>query len=153
LTAFVAVSASIQIGRLLSLSNYALDSYKEVDCAYSVFKNSVLNGFKDNTDFETVPFKRKFLGLNGYRHFAETVKKNLANIRPLGGFSASDIYTDSQALYTQIIDLRNIMFDRKLLSCTQANTEIPADFSENGPNGGLAFGSLLEINNIANAAR
>ena len=76
----------------------------------------------------------------------------MANIRTKGGFEGSDLYNDSQDLYTGIEHLRKLMLGKKLLSCKEPGHEFTADFSENGPNSGLAFGSLLEIQNIASAA-
>jgi hypothetical protein len=117
-----------------------------------VFKNTILHGFKNNSSFDVIPSHRKWLGLNGYKHFAQRVKQHMANIRTKGGFEGSDLYNDSQDLYTGIEHLRKLMLGKKLLSCKEPGHEFTADFSENGPNSGLAFGSLLEIQNIASAA-
>lgn len=93
---FVGLSTCIQIARLVGLANVTLSSYKVVDCSYSVFLNSVVHGFKDNTNFDVLPRHRKFLGLNGYKFFATQMKKNLGNIRSKGGFDSTNIFSDSQ---------------------------------------------------------
>lgn len=45
-----------------------------------------------------------------------------------------------------------MMLGKKLLSCTQLGYEFNADFSEKEPNSALAFGALLEIQKIKEAA-
>ena len=153
LSIVVAVFTISQVFRLLGLTNTAMESYKVTDCSYSVFKNALIKGFKNTDDIFVQPLERKFLGLEGYIHFANQTLLNINNIKPMGGANSKTIFNEALDIDTNINYLRIFMEDKKLKSCTTPNVEFESDFSTIGYNSTLMIRAMDEIKLITRASR